>query len=39
MAKTFFDIVVSIETIEHINTPDVFLSSIKKLLKKMRFSI
>nr|WP_280174135.1 class I SAM-dependent methyltransferase [Escherichia coli] len=32
--EDFFDIVVSIETIEHINTPDVFLSSIKKTAKE-----
>ncbi|CAD7562109.1 Glycosyl transferase, family 2:Glycosyl transferase, group 1 [Citrobacter europaeus] len=32
--EDFFDIVVSIETIEHINTPEVFLSAIKKTAKE-----
>ncbi|WP_097412728.1 class I SAM-dependent methyltransferase [Escherichia coli] len=32
--EDFFDMVVSIETIEHINTPEVFLSAIKKTAKE-----
>ncbi|MEB7558527.1 class I SAM-dependent methyltransferase [Kluyvera cryocrescens] len=32
--KEVFDIVISIETIEHIDTPDIFLTSIKSSAKK-----